>query len=397
MRAARGRREDGDGVQRQERRDEPTSPGVGHGGGARARARVGDTARRGGSTRGDEVWLRRSFVSNRARAQPRKTIVPTDAGKSPPSPQFLPLPTRLVLTRARASRFSGGSAPPRFVPMASPASPPPSRVRVRRPPRRLRGRRARQAPGHLPPPRRRATPRPRTWASCRASPGSWRRFKTRWTPPTPRATTSLPGGTSRWHRRLPAAPPHRAAPAPDAPHARSKDRVPHVRAARPSSRSRYTRAPRPPPRFATAPSTPSSSACTRTSSSRTAPSPLCSRRTPRAAPRARARPLRRRPRRQAPSEGRPGMGRGARRPAFGSPRAQPRDPRVRRPAEPRGRFRSARRRTGAPRLRASLGGARPRGRPRGGPRRRRVRGGLGGVRSRRGRGRRGAERALLER
>ena len=52
------------------------------------------------------------------------------------------------------------------------------------------------------------------------------------------------------------------------------------------------------------------------------------------------------------------MGRGARRPAFGSPRAQPRDPRVRRPAEPRGRFRSARRRTGALAF-APLGGARP--------------------------------------
>ena len=141
----------------------------------------------------------RSFSSQIARepSLEKPSFRPT-RGRAPPLPSS-------SLSHS-SSRFSGGSAPP-------PAS---SRWRRRTPPLACSCSTTAAAPPRATsstsswassPPRRRATPRPRTWASCRASPGSWRRFKTRWTPPTPRATTSLPPGAVAVASAAPSRPP----------------------------------------------------------------------------------------------------------------------------------------------------------------------------------------------
>ena len=223
MRAARGRREDGDGVQRQERRDEPTSPGVGHGGG-RARARVSGT-RRGEEdlTRGDEVAEK--IICLKSRASPASKNHRSDRrGEEPPPPQFLPLPLVLAL-------LGGFRAPPRFVPMASPYPPP--RVFVFDDRRGAsEGDELDKLLGIFPA----STSRDAAAADVglvQGVAGFMAPFQDAVDSPDAAGDDEPPpGGRRGGIGGSQPPPPHRAAPAPDAPHARSKDRVPHVRAAR---------------------------------------------------------------------------------------------------------------------------------------------------------------------
>ena len=299
----------------------------------------------------------RSFSSQIARepSLEKPSFRPT-RGRAPP-PQFLPLPLVLAL-------LGGFRAPPRFVPMASPYPPP--RVFVFDDRRGAsEGDELDKLLGIFPA----STSRDAAAADVglvQGVAGFMAPFQDAVDSPDAAGDDEPPPGGRRGGigGSQPPPPPRRSRTR------RSARAIEGSRAAcasRTSGRARATPARRAPLRGSRRRPHPSSSACTRTSSSRTAPSPLCSR-TPRRRRARRAAPLVA-TRRQAPSRA-AGMGRGARRPAFGSPRAQPRDPRVRRPASLAG-VSEARGGDGSARLRASPG-ARDRGRPRGGPRRRRV-------------------------